>query len=81
MKSAGQKATSHISTKAEVEGGVDGGESCVCHWNEDLQGRFINRLKRGASENNPFMGGAGKAGTRQRQLWLFWAPIRKEADT
>ena len=27
--------------------------------------------------NNSFMGGDGKDGTRQLQLWLFSAPIRK----
>ena len=39
--------------------------------------RFINRLKRRASVNNSFMGGDGKDGTRQLQLLLFSAPIRK----
>lgn len=43
--------------------------------------RFINRIKRGASVNNPFMGGDGKDGARQLQLCLFLAPVRKEADT
>lgn len=27
--------------------------------------------------NNSFMGGDGKDGTRQLQLWLFSGPIRK----
>ena len=32
--------------------------------------RFINRLKRGASMNNSFMGGDGKDGARQLQLYF-----------